>query len=96
MKKELATEEFGFIDGYDFQGADFNVRSITRQATHDNGIKCKVLNSIADLATALDNVTRTRHVYQFHFGRSYFDTANDAVKHVKIQLEKLIDIIAII
>lgn len=96
LKKELATEEFGFIDGYDFHGADFNVKSIARRATHDNGIKLKVLNSIADLAAAVGTVTKTREVYQFHLGQTYFDPANVAVKHVKIQLEKLTDIKAII
>jgi hypothetical protein len=96
LKKELATEEFRFIDGYDFHGADFNVKSITRRATHDNGIKLKVLNSIADLATTVNAVTKTRQVYQFHLGQSYFDPANEAIKHVKIQIEKLTDIKAII
>jgi len=96
LKKELATEEFGFIDGYDFHGADFNAKSIARLATHDNAIKLKVLNSIADLTAAVGTVTKTRQVYQFHLGQSYFDPANEAVKHVKIQLEKFTDIMAII
>jgi hypothetical protein len=96
LKKELVTEEFGFIDGYDFRGADFNVKSIARRATHDNGIKLKVLNTIADLAAAVGTITKTRQVYQFYLRQSYFDPANAAVKHVKIQLQKLTDIKAII
>lgn len=96
LKKELATEEFGFIDGYDFHGADFSVKSITKPATHDNGIKLKVLNSIADLEATVGVVKKTREVYQFHLGKSYFDPANEAVKHVQIQLQKLTDIKAII
>lgn len=96
LKKELATEGFGFIDGYDFHGADFNVKSIAKSATHDNGIKLKVLNSIADLEATVGAITRTREVYQFHMGESYFDLANKAVKHVQIQLQKLTDIKAII
>lgn len=96
LKKELAAEEFGFIDGYDFYGADFNVKSITKRATHDNGIKLKVLNSITDLEAAVGATTRTREVYQFHLGKSYFDLENEAVKHVKIQLQKLTDIKSII
>jgi hypothetical protein len=96
LKKELATEEFGFIDGYDFLGADFSVKSIAKQATHDNGIKLKVLNSIADLAATVSAITKTREVYQFHLGTSYFDPANKAVKHVQIQLQKITDIKAII
>lgn len=96
LKKELATEEFGFIDGYDFQGADFSLKSIVKRATHDNGIKLKVLNSITDLGATVEGITKTREVYQFHLGKSYFDPANKAVKHVQIQLKKLIDIKAII
>jgi len=96
LKKELATEEFGFIDGYDFQGADFSVKSIAKRATYDNEIKLKVLNSIADLEVILGAVTKTREVYQFHLENSYFDLANKAVKHVKIQLKKLTDIKVII
>lgn len=96
LKKELATEGFGFIDGYDFLDADFNVKSIAKSATHDNGIKLKVLNSIADLEATVGAVTKTREVYQFHLGKSYFDPASKAVKHVQIQLQKLTDIKAII
>jgi hypothetical protein len=89
LKKELAAEGFSFIDGYDFHGADFNVESITRPATHDNGIKLKVLNSIIDLEATLGAVTKTRVVFQFHLGESYFEHVNQAVKHVQIQLHKL-------
>ncbi|SFL72434.1 hypothetical protein SAMN05421830_105166 [Desulfomicrobium norvegicum] len=96
LKKELATEGFGFIDGYDFHGADFNVKSIAKPATHDNGIKLKVLNSIVDLEATVGAVTKTREVYQFHLGKSYFEPANKAVKHVQIQLQKLTNIKAII
>lgn len=96
LKKELATEEFGFIDGYDFQGADFSVKSITKRATHENGIKLKVLNSINDVGTTLAGITKTREVYQFYLGNGYFEPANKAVKHVKIQLKKFTDIKAII
>jgi len=96
LKKELATEEFGFIDGHDFCGADFNVKSIAKAATHDNGIKLKVLNSIADLKATVDAVKKTRHVYQFYLEKSYFDPANEAVTHVQIQLQQLKDIKAII
>lgn len=96
LKKELATEEFGFIDGYDFQGADFSLKSIVKRATHDNGIKLKVLNSITDLGETVGGITKTREVYQFHLGNSYFDPANEAIKHVQIQLKNLTDIKAII
>ena len=81
---------------HDFCGADFNVKSIAKAATHDNGIKLKVLNSIADLKATVDAVKKTRHVYQFYLEKSYFDPANEAVTHVQIQLQQLKDIKAII
>lgn len=96
LKKELAAEEFSFIDGYDFLGADFNVNSITQPATYTNGIQLKVVNSIADLRATVDAVTKTREVYQFHKDQSYFDPTNQAVRHIKIQLHKLTDIQEII
>jgi hypothetical protein len=96
LKKELAAEGFTFIDGYGFHGADFNVKSIVQPATHSNGIKLKVLNSIADLAATVSTITKTRHVYQFHRTECYFDPANASVKHVKIQVQNITGIKAII
>ena len=96
LKKELALEEFGFVDGYDFQGADFSIKSIAKRATHENGIKLKILNSITDLEATVGGITKTREVYQFHLGSSYFDLNNKAVKHVQIQLKKFTDIKSII
>jgi hypothetical protein len=96
VKKELASEEFGFIDGYDFQGADFSVRSISKRATYDNGIKLKILNSISDLEQTLSGLTKTREVYQFYLENSYFKPVSEAIKHVQIQLKKFSDIKVII
>lgn len=96
LKKELATEGFVFIDGYDFQGADFSVKSISRQATYENGIKLKILNSIADFESTLGTVSKAREVYQFHLRKSYINVDNEAIKHVQIQLSKLTDIKLII
>ena len=96
LKKELATEEFSFIDGYDFHGADFSVKSITQRATHENGIQLKILNSISDLEATVGAVTKTRIIYQFHLGKGYFEHVNGAVKHVQIQLQKLTHLKSII
>lgn len=96
LKNELTTEGFGFIDGYDFQGSKFNVKSISKQATHDNGIKLKFLNSIADLSVTVDEITKTREIYQFYLKNIYLELDNKAVKHIKIQIKKITDIKAII
>ncbi|KVD69888.1 hypothetical protein WS62_13535 [Burkholderia sp. ABCPW 14] len=96
LKRELSTEGFKLIDGHDFQGADFDYHSITQKATHGNGIKIKVLNTLANVEQTVDAVTKTRRIYQFHLGSSYFDYDKPAVRHVKIQVERLLDVKSII
>ena len=92
LKKELSIEGFKFVDGYDYQGADFSVSSIRQKATYSNGIKMKLLNSLVNLNETVNTITKTRKIYQFHLGQSYFELVNPSVKHVKIQVEKLSDI----
>lgn len=96
LKIELRSEGFKFIDGYDFQGADFNVESITQKAIPGNGINLKVLNTLFNVKQTVDAVTKTRLIYQFYFDSSYFDYDNSAVRHIKIQVEQQSDVISII
>lgn len=44
----------------------------------------------------MDAITKTRRIYQFHLGSSYFDYDKPAVRHVKIQVEQLSDVKSII
>lgn len=96
LKRELSAEGFKLIDGHDFQGADFSYHSITQKATHGNGIKIKVLNTLSNVEQTVDAVTMTRRIYQFHLGNCYFEYDNPAVRHVKIQVERLSDVKSII
>ena len=96
LKKELRTEGFKLIDGHDFQGADFSHQSIMQKATHENGIKIKVLNTLSNVEDTLDAIGKTRCIYQFHLGSGYFDYHKPAVRHVKFQVERLSDIKSII
>jgi hypothetical protein len=96
LKKELSAEGFKFVDGYDYQGADFNPNSIAQKANYSNGIKIKILNSLSNLIDTVSTITRTRRLFQFHVGQSYFDLVNPSVGHIKIQVEQLSDIKAII
>ena len=41
-------------------------------------------------------ISKTRRIYQFYLGSSYFDYDNPAVRHVKIQVERLSDVKSII
>jgi hypothetical protein len=96
LKKELNIEGLKLIDGHDFQGADFSCHSIKQKATHGNGIKIKVLNTLADLQETVDSIATTRRIYQFYLGSGYFTYDNAAVRHVKIQVEALADVKLII
>lgn len=96
LKRELSTEGFKLIDGHDFQGADFSHQSITQTATHGNGIRIKVLNTLPNVEQTVDAITKTRRIYQFHLGSCYFQYDKPAVRHVKIQVERLSDVKSII
>lgn len=96
LKKELSLEGFKFVDGYDYQGADFSASSIGQKATYSNGTRIKILNSLGNLNEAVSAITKTRKIYQFHLGQSYFELVNPSVSHVKIQVEQLSDIKEII
>lgn len=96
LKGELSTEGFKFVDGHDFHGAEFSVHSITQKATHGNGIKIKILNTLLNVEKTLEAVSRTRKIYQFYLESYYFQYSNLAVQHTKIQVEKLSDIKSII
>jgi hypothetical protein len=96
LKRELSAEGFKLIDGHDFQGADFSCHSITQKATHGNGIKIKVLNTLSNVEQTINSITKTRRIYQFHLGNCYYEYDNPAVRHVKIQVERLSDVKSII
>jgi hypothetical protein len=96
LKRELCIEGFKLVDGYDFLGADFSYQSIAQAATHGNGIKIKVINTLPDVEQTLDRATKTRCIYQFHLGSTYFHYDRPAVRHVKIQVEQLSDVKLII
>jgi hypothetical protein len=96
LKRDLRTEGFKLIDGHDFQGADFSCQSITQIATHGNGIKIKVLNTLHNVEQTADAISKTRRIYQFYLGSSYFDYDKPEVGHVKIQIERLSDVKSII
>ncbi|MGL0923911.1 hypothetical protein XM79_c10792 [Vibrio vulnificus] len=96
LKTELHLENFKIIDGHDFQGASFSYSSIMQDATHGNGIKAKVLNTLHNIEETVSAICKTRRIYQFYITNSYFDYDHPAVQHVKIQVENLSDIQSII
>lgn len=96
LKNELREEGFKFVDGYDYKDADFSANSIAQKATHVNGIKIKILNSLSNLEETVKSIVKTRKIYQFHLGQSYFAYENPSISHVKIQVQQLSDIKGVI
>ncbi|WP_235840041.1 DUF4297 family anti-phage-associated protein [Derxia lacustris] len=96
LKNELQTEEFRIIDGHNFQGANFDSKTIAQQATPGNKIRLKILNSLDALRATVTSINKTRKVYQFYLNTAYFVFDDTAVHHVKIQVESPLDIKTII
>ena len=94
VKQELFDEGMVLKDGYDFLGAKINIKSLTKQATYQNGIKIKFVNSLSDLNTLLNQITAPKEIYQFFQSDNFYN--NESCKHIKIQIEETLDIKSII
>ncbi|GEN72155.1 DUF4297 family anti-phage-associated protein [Chryseobacterium lathyri] len=92
LKKELYSEDFIFIDGFDFDGAEFSVKSICKTANNDNSIKFKLLNKFEHINLTLNEINKTKEIYQFYCTNPFFNSSYINVKHVQIQISQLTDI----
>ena len=90
IKQELFDEGMLLKDGYDFFGANFRVSSLAMQATFQNNIKMKFVNSISDLESLLNQITEPKEIYQFFYSESFY--SNQKYKHIIIQVEETLDI----
>ena len=89
LKKELASEEFICIDGYDFNGADFNPFSITKKAEYTNQIKLKFINELHFIDDILKVAKGTKYVYQFYLKKPFYENIEPSIRHTQIQIGKL-------
>lgn len=96
LKKELYLEGFIFVDGFDFSGADFSAKSITKTASYSNSIKLKIINSLEHIDLTIKEISKTKEVYQFYNSNPFFTVSYPNVKQVQIQFSKLTDIKKII
>jgi hypothetical protein len=96
LKTELISENFRIIDGHDFQGANFNPKSIIQQTNYINKIKLKILNKIESIDSTLAEITKTKEVYQFYFTSPFYKNDSQSIKHIKIQIKELKNIKEII
>lgn len=96
VKRELYSEGFKFNDGYSFYGAEFSTKSITEPATFHNQIKIKIVNKLEHLEIIFKETRRTKEVYQLYTNTPFYSFTHQNIKHIKIQLENLLDIKEII
>lgn len=94
LKKELYSEEFLFIDGFDFSGASFNPKSLAKTA--NNEFKIKIINNLTYVDLTIAEITKTKEIYQFFTINTFYNTSVVNIKRIDIQINKLTDIKKII
>lgn len=92
LKRELFSEGFIFIDGFDFDGSEFSAKSICKSATNSNSIKLKILNKFEHIDLTLNEISKTKEIYQFYTTNPFFNTSYSNVKQIQIQFSQLTDI----
>lgn len=95
LKKALRDEGFKLIDGFDFYGDDFNVSSIIQKATFNNEIKIKFFNSEKNLYESLNQIVKTKEVYQFYNESPYLNIDDKSIRKIDIQVSCIKDIMEI-
>lgn len=96
LKTELITENFKFVDGYDFFGAQFNPRSIIIEPNFHNGVNIKIINEKNFIDFILNEISTTKEIYQFYFDEPFYDNDSISLKHIKIQIKEIENIKEII
>jgi hypothetical protein len=96
LKKELYSEGFTFIDGFDFDGSEFNPKSISKSANSGNSIKLKILNKLEHIDLTVSEISKTKEIYQFYNTNPFFDISNPSIKQAQIQFAQITDIKKII
>lgn len=96
LKKELISEDFIFVDGFDFSGSEFSPKSISKQANISNSIKLKILNKLEHIDLTIKEISKTKEIYQFYNSNLFFDILYPNVKQTHIQFSQLTDIKKII
>jgi len=96
LKKEMYSEGFTFIDGFDYDGASFNPKSISKAVISSNPIKLKILNKVEYIDLTVNEISKTKEIYQFYINDAFFNLQYPNIKKVNIQFSQLADIKKII
>lgn len=92
LKKELYFENFTFIDGFDFNGSEFNAKSLCKQPNNSNSIKIKIINKLEHIDLVINEIKKTKEIYQFYNTTPFFTISYPNVKQIEIQFSELTDI----
>lgn len=96
LKKELYSEGFTFIDGFDFNGSEFNPKSICKQANNSNSIKLKIINKFEHIDLIINEIIKTKEIYQFYQTTPFYNISYSNIKQIEIQFSLLTNIKKII
>lgn len=96
LKKDLYNDGVKFIDGFLFDGAEFNVEEICKKADYNNGIKIKFINKVEFVEDIIKETKKTKEIYQFYYNKPFFSCDNENIKHVKIQIKDINEVKEII
>jgi hypothetical protein len=89
LKNQLYNEDFTFIDGIPYLGANFSIKEITKKADFNNQIQIKILNDSTQTNTALQTISKTKQVFQFYFNTPILTATDNGIKNVGIQITNL-------
>lgn len=89
LKKDLTEDEIIIVDGFDYEGAEFNPKSLIKKPALSHQIKLKFLNKLEYLNDTLSLTGRRSEIYQFYLNDIYFDYNSNSIKEVKIQVDNL-------
>ena len=94
IKQALQNDGVYFVDGYDFKGAAFSPKSITRRPSAHNEIKLKFITDIHQISDILNSISTIRIIYQFYLEVPFYENDQYEMHTIKIQetqnIEKMV------
>ncbi|WP_380780443.1 hypothetical protein [Sphingomonas sp. R86520] len=92
LKQELHEEGFDFRDGYDFKGAQFDTRSISRPAIAGIGPALRIFGCLSEAQDTLLSFKRAREIYEFYAIEPIKGFPDKAIRHEAFQIPDYKDI----
>lgn len=89
LKQCMYNESKNFKDGFDFNGASFNINSIIEKPSNKNPIEFKIIDDIGYINRILNNLSMTPEIFEFYVKAPYFTTNHSTIKHIKIQIPNI-------